>query len=255
MLHQLSLSPLNHNFSFSIGLLPSPYKHAAAFFTLNVKKYLWSYIFPQLSLYFCVLLVKETRKMCWYLLHFISSLLYHTIAIQADLSWPLIASTLLNSMINSQFFILLYSEIFDWLGHPPSWNTFFTWLPRHHSLNFLLLLWSLFHFYSFMYHLYNSQTCISSPDFWISLWNPKSYIQSLLNTQYFFWGLRSISKVIGRKSNFYSQTPAIHTSPTLSSIYANITQFFGPHQFLTDSLSPFITVTAFILKCSFFFPA
>lgn len=38
-------------------------KHAATVSALNMK-FPWSYIFPQLLLYVCVLLARETRKMC-----------------------------------------------------------------------------------------------------------------------------------------------------------------------------------------------
>lgn len=76
------------------------------------------------------------------------------------------------------------------------------------------------HFYGFRYQIHNPEICISSPSFWISRWNPESYIQSLINIQYSFWGLMSISKLIGQKSNFLFSDPS-KTSHTLVPMSVN----------------------------------
>lgn len=121
---------------YSYSSLPSTYKHAASFYILSIKKFLRSYIFPQLSLFFSALLDGKTTKMSWYLLHFISFLLYWTFTNREALSWPLI-TTSLNPMVNSQssFSFTPWQHLIQ-LMTPLSWNTFLTWLPQYHSCGF-----------------------------------------------------------------------------------------------------------------------
>lgn len=72
------------------------------FFTLIFKKFLGSHLPPQWSYFSALLDGNIPRKMCWYFLHFISSILYWPITNQAALSRPLMTSSLLYSVVSSQ---------------------------------------------------------------------------------------------------------------------------------------------------------
>lgn len=201
--------------------LSSAYKHTTAFSILNIKKFLWSYLFPQLSQYSSALLNRNTRKTCWCSPSLFPFLLLFN---HRQLGSSVMATNCLPiqwSTLNLHFLFFFSSQQYlIQVTVPPSWSTFFTWLPWYHTSGFLsFFLWSLFlclcwilcisppfsnapayshlsisclyplflndhlHFCSSVYHLYNSPIYIPSPDFWMSLWNPQFDIQYLPDTQ------------------------------------------------------------------------
>lgn len=120
MLQQLSLSLLHHRFLLLCWVASINIQTCCKFFHLNIKKFVWSHVFPQLPLYFSTLLDRKTREMCSYSsspFHFLPSLLKHR---QPGCS-VLGTNYLHIAKCNGQFsvFIFFYSSAtFDSVDHP-----------------------------------------------------------------------------------------------------------------------------------------